>query len=197
MKKATSAIAALLFLLFLAGCGGGGESGNADEGLSKSEQKVADNIAQELTRSEDGSSGTLAKKDATCFAEKFVGSAGKKKLQDAKLIDAEGKVQQQGAEFDKGLSEKYADAYVDCVDFQKEVARSFAEGNPAIDEKKLADCLDDELSDALVKKVIVDTRSPETASSKDVQDANQKVAGCQKTATGKGSQPKQGQEQKK
>jgi hypothetical protein len=190
MKKAASALAALLFLLFLAGCGG--ENGNAEEDLSKGEQKIADNIAKELTRSEDGG-GSLAKKDAECFADKFVGSAGKAELEKAKLIDSEGNVQGQGAKFDKGLSEKYADAYVGCVDFQKEVARSFAESNPAIDEQALADCLDDELSDSLVKKVIVDTRSPDTADSKDVKDANQKVADCQKSATGKGSQPEQGQ----
>lgn len=179
MKKAASAVVALLFLFVATACG------SSEEGLTEEEQKIADNIAQQLAEPEGedtGSGGTLAKKDATCFAEKFVAAAGVADLKKSKLVNDDGEVQETGATFDEKLSEKYADAYLECVDFAAEVASTFAASDPAIDEKKLASCLEEELPESLVKQVIVDTRSAETANSEQVADANKKVADCQQAA---------------
>ncbi|HET7682057.1 MAG TPA: hypothetical protein VFK34_00140 [Marmoricola sp.] len=188
MKKALATLAAAL-LLATAACGSDG-----GQELTHQEQKVADNIAKELSAS---SGARLPEKDATCFAEKFVADAGVKALKDSKLIDADGSVQQSGAKFDKPLAEKYADAYLSCVDFSAQVAKTFAESDEGIDEEKLAQCLDEELPDSLVKKVIIDTRSPDTANSKDVTEANQKVAECQKQSQKDVPKDKQKKDSKK
>lgn len=188
LKNALAIVVAVL-LLATAACGSGGGSD-----LSKEEQKVADNIASELSSS---SAANLPKKDATCFAEKFVDEAGVKALKDSKLIDDKGKVQTSGATFDKKLSEEYADAYLDCVDFSAQVAKTFAASDKNLDEDKLAACLDEELPDSLVRKVIVDTRSPKTANSKDVTEANEKVSQCQKQAQKKAAGSSSGEDGKK
>lgn len=179
MLKAATAL--LSVLLFASACGGDGGSKDSGPDLTKDETKVAGNIADQLSKDEQAG---LSKKDAKCFADQFVGAAGVDKLEKAKLVDKEGKVQESGAKFDKKLSGQYADAYLDCVDFAKEVATSFSQTNPQVDAKKMTSCLEEKLPKDLIKKVIVATRTPEAAqNNKDVTKANNAVAQCQKDAT--------------
>lgn len=168
-------LALFAMLIGLSACGSGGD----DAKLTATEQKVADNIATKFS-STDGDG--LSKKQATCFAEKFVKSAGVKELRDAKLIGKDNKVlEDQTAKFDKPLSTKYADAYLDCVDFAEEVASTYAKADTTLDEAKLKKCLDEDLPDSLMKKAIVANQTGDT-SDENLTKGNKALENCVKNA---------------
>lgn len=182
MKQALLAVLVALVLGATAACGGSGGGGDK---LTKQEQKVADNIATHFSKT---SAGALKKKDAQCFGDKFVASAGVKALQKANLVDKDGKVvttSGSSPKFDKALSDKYAEAYLACVDFAAAAAKSYAASDPSVDEAKLATCLEKALPDSLMKKVIVASQSGDVNQNSDVTAANKKLLACQKSSTKK------------
>jgi hypothetical protein len=148
MKKASLALAVLLALALTA-CGG--SSGSSAQ-LSASEKKAATGIATYVTSQ---SNGLIAKKDASCFADKFVAKAGLPKLKKAKLLKADGTVNSSGAKFDKPLATTYVDTYFDCLNYADLEAGFLAKADPTLDKAKLAKCIGSKTNEADAKKLVV------------------------------------------
>ena len=180
MKKTVLPVIAVLLLLALTACGGSDKK-DAKPDLDAQEKKVATNLAKSFS----GNSQALSKEEADCFAQGFVEAAGVKDLKDAKLIDAKDEVDQTNATFTTKLATQFAESFLGCVDYQKKQAEVIAKSKPTIDQDKLESCLQKQLPESYVTKLIVAgyTASPDSA--KLLQQSQQKLATCEKQATKK------------
>jgi hypothetical protein len=145
-------------------------------------EEIAKNIADSFS---SGTSGTLTKAESTCFANDFVSSAGVKGLEDAKLIDDKGELNQADAKFTEALAGQFADAFLGCVDYQKRQAEEIAKADTKVDAVKLADCLSNKMPEAEVKKLIVASYTQAKESTTLLQDAQKALETCKKSATKK------------
>jgi len=178
MKKPVLAVLGLVLLLVLAGCGGSSKAEKPS--LTKEEKKVADNIAKTFS---EQSSGSLNAKEADCFSEAFVDKVGLKALKEAKLIDAEGEMNQATSTFTKDISGKFAEAFLDCVDYQKRQAEEIAKADTKVDATELAKCLDKAMPKSYIKKLIVASQSQASDAATLSQDATKKLSDCKTEAT--------------
>lgn len=177
MKKPVLAALSVLLLLALAACGG---SSSKKPELSKAEKKVANGIAKTYGQQ---TQGALSKKESACFADSFVEKVGLKKLKEQKLVNDSGEFNPSGSTVDKNTSELFADAFLGCVDYQKRQAEQIAKADKTVDEKKLEDCLRDELPSPFVKKLIVASQMQSADSAKLIEDSTKKVSACKTKAT--------------
>lgn len=180
MKKPLAALG-LVLLLVLSACGGSDKKAAPE--LSKEEKAVAAKIADTFSSADTG--GTLSTKEAKCFADGFVDKVGLEKLEESKLITADGEVNQSAATFDKALSEKFADAFLACVEYQKRQAEEIAKADTSVDAEKLGDCLEKELPTSFVKKLIVASQTQSSDSAKLTEEATKKLSECKTDATKK------------
>lgn len=153
MTKAAPAALGALLLVALTACGSG-SSGKADKApLSKDEKTAVTSLEKAFTSS---TSGALTSKEASCVATRFVGAVGLAKLKSAKLITSANQVDTSSTPtFDTETSGKFADALLGCVDYQKRLAEETVKSDPSIDQAKFQACLDKNLPDSLVKKMLV------------------------------------------
>lgn len=151
MKKSVLTSFVLVLLVGLTACGGSEEEKkDKDAGPTKSE--VVDSFTKAFSST---ATGALNEKEATCFATEFVDKAGVARLLDSKLVDEDGSVQQEDAVFDETLATQFAEAFLGCVDYTAKQAAVIAASDKKINEKKLADCLDEALPNDFVTRFIV------------------------------------------
>lgn len=181
MKKALAALAAAILLLSMSACGGSSkdaeDSGKSE--LSAKEKKVATAVADSFSQQ---SAGALTKDESTCFATKFVSGVGVDKMEKAKLITADGSLNQEGATFDKEISGEFADAFLGCVDYQARQAQEIAKTDAKVDEAGLRDCLEEKMPDSFVRDLIVSAQVQGEDSAKLVQRSTKILTECKKTA---------------
>lgn len=176
MKKAVIAALAGLLLLTVAACG------SSKHTLSAEEKKVAANIAKSFTAE---SSGALSTKESTCFADDFVGKVGVPKLKAAKLIDANGQLNQASAKFDTTLATQFAQSFLGCVDYQKRQAQVIASADPKVDATKLEACLKTAMPKDYVTKLIVASYTQSSTTTSLISDSTKKLQDCKTKATSK------------
>lgn len=181
MKKSALAGLVAALSITLVGCGGSDdEKKDADTGPS--EETVVASFTREFSAT---NAGALDEKEAGCFAEAFVSTAGVDRLIEAKVVDAEGEVDQEDAVFDEELATQYAEAFLGCVDYTAKQAAVIAAADKKVDEAKLADCLDTALPDEFVTRFIVSSY----LESKDVEtlraQSAKRVEDCRDDATSK------------
>lgn len=182
MTKAVLAALGLALVLSVSGCGGDDSKETASPKLTAAEKKVAANIAKSFSTS---ASGALSTKEADCFATAFVAAVGVKKLTSAKLITEAGELNPTGAQFDKDISGKFADAFLGCVAYQERQAKEIAKADAKVDAKKLQACLEKEMPESYVKKLIIASQTQEKDGEKLVEESNKKLTGCKTEATKK------------
>lgn len=185
MKKAVLAAVGVI-LLSATGCGGAAtkDAKDAEEApkLTAAEKKVAANISKSFSTS---AAGAMSTKEADCFATDFVGAVGLKELTSAKLITEAGELNPSGAQFNTDISGKFADAFLGCVQYQKRQAAEIAQADAKIDAKKLEACLDREMPESYVKKLIIASQTQPTDSAKLVEESTKKLTACKTGATSK------------
>ncbi|MGO4257177.1 hypothetical protein [Marmoricola sp. RAF53] len=179
MKKAVLAALAVVLTLSVAACG---SDSKETPKLGAEEKKVAANISKTFSNE---SSGALTAKEADCFADGFVEKVGVKKLKAAKLINEKGELNQTGAKFDDEISGKFADAFLGCVDYQKRQAEEIAKADKKVDAVKLQACLEKEMPESYVKKLIVASQTQSADGAKLVEESTKKLSGCKTQATAK------------
>ncbi|HEY0903938.1 MAG TPA: hypothetical protein VGE14_08625 [Marmoricola sp.] len=183
MKKTLLAVAGALLLVTLTACGSdSSDKKDGEVSLTKEEKTVAGNVAKAFS---EGSTGQLTKKESTCFAETFVDDAGLEDLKAAKLVDEDGQLNQTGATFDEDLSGKFADAFLGCVDYHERQAADLAEADPKIDEEQLQACLEKEMPNSYVRKLIVASQVQSADAVKLGEESNKKLTDCKDGATAK------------
>jgi hypothetical protein len=130
-------IGALVFLatLLVAGCG--------DQGLSKSDQAVADSLAEYAIAQSDG---VWNKKEAGCMAEAFVKSAGVPTLKKAGLVSDKGEAVAAKITMTRPVATQFADAVLACVDFADLTARQIANLRPDIRTAEFSACVREKVS---------------------------------------------------
>ena len=180
MNKAAQAALGVLLAATLVACGSDDKEKSADPSLSKDEKAVAAKISKAFT---EQTTGKLSTKEADCFAESFVDKVGLKKLESAKLITADGDLNQSGAKFDADVSGKFADAFLSCVDYAERQAEEIADTDSKVDAKKLESCLREEMPDSYVKKLIVASQTQASDAAKLNEESNTKLTDCKKQAT--------------
>jgi hypothetical protein len=182
MKKALlAAIGALALVVATAGCGSDKAEAKKPD-LSKDEKTVVANISKSFASQ---TSGSLSKKESDCFAENFVDKVGLKKLKEAKLITADGQLNEQGAAFDAEISGEFADAFLGCVDYQARQAEEIAKADTTVDKDKLQSCLEKEMPSDFVKKLIVASQTQSKDSATLVEQSTKKLTDCKTAATKK------------
>ncbi len=179
MKKAVLAALSVGLMLSVAACGSDGKD---TPKLAGEEKKVAANIAKTFSSE---SSGALTTTEADCFANGFVDKVGVEKLKKAKLITAKGELNQSGAKFDDEISGKFADAFLGCVDYQKRQAEEIAKADAKVDEAKLQACLEKDMPESYVRKLIVASQTQSADSAKLVEESTKKLTTCKTQATKK------------
>jgi hypothetical protein len=153
MFKASSAALGVLLAVLLTACGSGSSDKKDTVSLSKDEKTAAASLEKAFTSS---STGALTTTEAKCTATRFVGTVGLAKLKSSKLIDDKLQVNTAGSPtFDAATSGKFADALLGCVKYQARLAQETAKSDTTIDAKKFEACLDKELPNSLVKKMLV------------------------------------------
>ncbi len=180
MKKATAALATVILLLTMTACGGSGDSDQ--DATSAKEKKVVKTVAESFSQQ---AAGALDEKEANCFATKFVSAVGVSKMEEAKMITAEGTLNQEGVTFDEDISGKFADAFLGCVDYQARQAQEIAKTDAKIDETALRDCLEDKMPDSFVHDLIVAAQVQSEDSSKLVEKSTKTLTQCKKAASKK------------
>jgi hypothetical protein len=181
MKKAISAVLAVLLLVALTACGSG-KSGNKDKvSLSKDEKTAVVNLEKAFTES---TTGALSTTEAKCVATDFVDKVGLTKLKAADLLTDTYEVNTAGSpKFDATTSGRFADALLGCVDYQKKLATETAKSDKTIDAAKFESCLRDKLPDSLVKKMLVASQTNASDSAEIGAEGNQAMTDCKTTAT--------------
>ena len=119
-------------MLALAGCGGG---------ASGDDKEAADNISASIRKD----SKEISEKDSDCFAEKVVKNVGVKDLQKYGVLDDDLKVKDdvQDVKMSESDAEGAADAFTDCIDFDKFFSEAL--GDELGDE--VVDCLKDAIDE--------------------------------------------------
>lgn len=157
MKKLLpTLLAALLVAATTAGCGGGGNGSGTDrQGLSSSDQKVADTMSAYLAKNGNGS---ISKKDAQCIAEGWVTRSGVDKLKQSKVLTGQGQVNtKSNTKITPSLADDYAGALLDCIDYAKLQSQAVAKVNPGVDATKMAACFGKAMPEQDEKKLLVST----------------------------------------
>jgi hypothetical protein len=147
------------------------------------EKKALDAFDKTVTTSFTASTnGVLSKQDVTCFADKFVKTAGVKNLLSSQVITDAGEFNTAGAVLDKVTSGDYADAFLGCVDYQKVQAEQVAKSDKTIDAVKLEACFKQTMPISDIKDLIVanQTQAPEAATLNAASD--KKAAACAKAS---------------
>jgi len=182
MKKASSAVLAVLLLVALTACGSGKADSKDKVTLSAAEKTAAANLEKAFTES---TTGALKTAEAKCVATDFVDKVGLTKLRSANLLTAEGEVNTTSSpNFDADTAGKFADALLGCVDYQKRVAEQTAKTDDSIDAAKFEDCLRDELPNSLVRKMLVASQTNASDSAAIGEQGNKAMTDC-KTAAAK------------
>lgn len=146
MKKAILALTTLFVVLFAStACGSGG-------GLDKDEQKIADNLSAYF---QEGSTGALTSKQADCLSDGLVEGAGGPALKKAKLVKANGDVNEENVTFTKKMATTFADSYFDCIDYAKLQSASVAKADNKVDATKLEACITKSIPEDEAKSLIV------------------------------------------
>lgn len=179
MKKAIAALAAVVLLLSMSACGGSSKDSDKKDAMSAKEKKVVKTIADSFSQQ---AAGALTEKEADCFATKFVAGVGVDKMVKAKLVNADGTLNKEGATFDKDISGSFADSFLACVDYQARQAQEIAKTDTKVDEAKLRDCLEEKMPDSFVHDLIVSAQVQGEDSAKLIQQSTKILTGCKKTA---------------
>lgn len=173
MRKALAALTVALLVLVAAGCGG---AKHDDKKLSKSDQRVSNNIADYIVaKSQD----TWKKSEAQCLSDKFVATAGVPKIKKAKLVTSSGKVSERPSPFDKSLATDFGNAYTSCVDYAALTGRQLAKARPDLDQKKFVACVRTKVSKTVARDRIIAQQMNKT-SDPAYQKSNQTLIGCAK-----------------
>lgn len=156
MKQAASA---LVLLLLLTGCG-----------LSGDDKKAADNIGAGIA----GSETPLSDEESKCFAEALVEALGVDKLKEYKIVneDLEYGDDLGTTAMAEGDADAAADAFVDCVDIESQLA------DLTVEQGEQLDCITEKLDDATYRALMKATFMLDSAA---VQDAMQPIQECQMT----------------
>lgn len=183
MKKAISAVLAVLLLVALSACGSGKSDNKGKVTLSKDEKTAVTNLKKAFTES---TTGALSDKEATCVATDFVDKVGLTKLKAANLLTDTYEVNTTSSpEFDTTTSGRFADALLGCVDYQKKLATETAKSDKAIDATKFESCLRDKLPDSLVKKMLIASQTNASDSAEIGAEGNKAMTDCKTAATRK------------
>jgi hypothetical protein len=183
MKKAVLAALTGLLMVALTACGSNKSDSKDKVTLSKDEKTAVTNLQKALTES---TTGGLTAKEGTCVATDFVDTVGLAKLQDTKLLNADGEVNTTSTpKFDAETAGKFADALLGCVNYQERVADEAAKTDKTIDAAKMADCLEDKLPDSLVKKMLVASQTSSADSAEITEQGNKAMTDCKDAATKK------------
>lgn len=105
MKKAAPAVLGVLVLLLATACGG-------DDATGEQNATITGNVAKAITTP----GGILDADEADCVAKRFVDELGAEALEEAKVVDADGSYNENGANIDEKTSGVYAEAVLACVD---------------------------------------------------------------------------------
>jgi hypothetical protein len=180
MKKAASAVLAVLLLVALTACGSG-KADKAKVSLSAAEKTAVANLAKAFTES---TTGALTTTEAKCVATDFVDKVGLTKLKSANLLNDKGEVNTASSpNFDTDTAGKFADALLGCVDYQKRLAEETAKTDKTIDAAKFEDCLKEKLPDSLVKKMLIASETNASNSAEVGQEGNKAMTDCKAAAT--------------
>lgn len=152
MKKAVLPALGVLLLVALTACGSSADK-KAPPPLSKDEKVAVASLEKAFTSS---TTGALTTTEAKCTATDFVHTVGLKKLHSSKLLTDQNKINTTGSPtFDADTSGKFADALLGCVKYQKRLAEETAKTDKTIDAAKFEACLEKNLPNSLVKKMLV------------------------------------------
>lgn len=131
--------------------------------------------------------GVLDSKDVGCFADKFVKTAGVKRLLSAQIITDTGEFNTTGAVLDKATSTNYADAFLGCVDYQKLQAEQVAKSDKTLDATKLEACFRRTMPTSDIKALIVANQTQSSDAASLNAESDKKAKACAKEATKKKS----------
>ena len=180
MKKATLAALGVLLLAALTACGSSESDGQKAPSLSKDEKTAVASLEKAFTES---TTGGLSKTQANCVAAHFVDSVGLAKLKTAELITDTNEVNTAGSpSFDADTAGKFADSLLGCVNYQKQLAEQTAKTDTTLDEAAFEDCLEKELPDSLVKKMLVAAQTSSSDAAEVGAQGNKALTGCKTTA---------------
>jgi hypothetical protein len=181
MKKAASAVLAVLLLVALTACGSGKADSKDKVTLSAAEKTAVANLEKAFTES---TTGALTTTEAKCVATDFVDKVGLAKLKSANLLNDKGEVNTASSpNFDTDTAGKFADALLGCVDYQKRLAEETAKTDKTIDVAKFEDCLKEKLPDSLVKKMLIASETNASDSAEIGQQGNKAMTDCKTAAT--------------
>ncbi|HSV39098.1 MAG TPA: hypothetical protein VLI04_10085 [Nocardioidaceae bacterium] len=156
MKKAASS---LVLLLLLTGCG-----------LSGDDKTAAENIGTGIAAGDT----PLSDEESNCFAEKLVDALGVDKLKEYKVVgdDLEYGDDLGTTAMDDGDAEAAADAFVDCVDIETQLAEL------TVEQGEQLDCITEKLDDATYRALMKATFKLDSAA---VQEAMAPIQECRMT----------------
>jgi hypothetical protein len=181
MTKAAPAALAALLLTALTACGSGSSGASDEPKLSKDEKTAVASMEKAFTSS---TTGALTSKEASCVSTRFVHTVGLAKLKSAKLLTASNEIDTTSTPtFDTDTSGKFADALLGCVDYQKRLAADTAKSTPNLDEAKLEACLEKNLPDSLVKKMLIAQQTQSKDAATISEQGTKAMTDCKADAT--------------
>jgi hypothetical protein len=107
----------------------------------------------------NSASSQLSKKDVACFADKFVKTAGVKRLLSSQVITDSGALNTSAASLDKKTAGNYADALLGCLDYRKVLAEQAADADKTVDVDKLVACYKSSISADEIRALMVATQT--------------------------------------
>jgi hypothetical protein len=147
------------------------------------EQKTLKAFDKTVTKAFTSSTtGVLDDSDVKCFADKFVKSAGVKRLLSSQVITDTGAFNTAGATLDKTTSGDYADAFLGCVDYQKVQAEQVAKSDKTLDAAKLEACFKREMPISDIKDLIVANQTQDPSATALNAASDKKAAACAKAS---------------
>jgi hypothetical protein len=180
MKKAVSAALGVLLLVALTACGSGKSDSKDKVTLSKDEKTAVASLEKAFAQT---STGGFTTAEAKCVATDFVDTVGLAKLKSAKLLTEDGQVNTAGSPtFDAATSGKFADALLSCMDYQKRLATETAKADKTIDAEKFETCLEKNLPDSLVKKMLVASQTNSSDSAEVGEQGKKAMTDCEAEA---------------
>ncbi|RNL75473.1 hypothetical protein [Nocardioides marmorisolisilvae] len=134
------------------------------------------------TAFEKSTTGVLDDSDVTCFASKFVKTAGVQRLLSSQVITDTGEFNTAGADLDAKTSGNYADAFLGCVDYQKVQAQQVAKSDKTIDAAKLEACFKRTMPISDIKKLIVANQTQSSDATALNAASDKKASACAKSS---------------